>query len=276
MPDSLRVLACEAARAAGAGIRQALGAGLAVEQKGAVDLVTEADRASEALIQQFLQDHVPAHGLLGEEGSTRPAKEGKPTWIVDPLDGTTNFAHGIPIFAVSMAAVLDGAVQAGAVYDPMRDELFSAARGQGAWLGDRPLRVSTTDSLEKAVVATGFPYDRQERPDFYLAHWKALMTRTHGVRRCGAAALDLAWVAAGRFDGFWEFGLRAWDVAAGSLLIEEAGGEVSSLDGGPMNLFGARIAASNGHVHQELLEALGSAEPPPGQEPPIPPRPPGF
>jgi myo-inositol-1(or 4)-monophosphatase len=273
----LRVVACEAARGAGAVLRDHFARGREYTQKsGSLDLVTEADRASEAAISTFLEEHFPDHGFFGEEGGQRHAADGKPVWIVDPLDGTTNFAHRIPAFAVSIAAVIDSVPVACAVYDPMRDELFSAARGGGATLGEKALRVSDVDEIGRSILATGFPYDRRERIDFYLAHWKAAALGGHGVRRCGAAAIDLAWIAAGRFDGFWEYGLKAWDIAAGALLVEEAGGRVTDLAGGALALFGQRIAATNGRIHGDLLALLESSGAPQDQAPPVPPAPEGF
>ena len=258
-PEALEVAACEMARGAGAILRQMFGTDLEIELKsGAIDFVTAADRASEAFISAFIERQFPKHGLVGEEGARRDGAPGAPLWIVDPLDGTTNFAHGIPMFAVSIAASVDGSVVASAVLDVMRGELFHASRGRGAFLGTSRLQVSKVAQLAEAVVCTGLPYDRRERVDFYLSHWKEMIMRTHGVRRCGAAALDLAWVAAGRFDAFWEFGLKVWDVAASSLLITEADGHVTGIDGAPLDIYGAQIAASNAALHQEFVGVLSA------------------
>ncbi|MBK8482329.1 MAG: inositol monophosphatase [Proteobacteria bacterium] len=249
----------EAARAAGALVREAFGKVSHYTAKGrSVDLVTEVDRAAEACIARYLERRFPDHGLLAEEGTRRPSAPGQPLWVVDPLDGTTNFAHALPAVAVSIGIVQDDRVVAGAIYDPLRDELFSAARGLGARLNDRPLTVSTTPTLERSLVASGFPYDRRERAAYYLAFWQAVLPRVQGLRRLGAAAIDLAWVAAGRFDAYWELNLKPWDLAAGTLIVAEAGGRVTDHTGAAVVLDAGNIVASNGLVHEELLAALRS------------------
>ncbi|MBK6846610.1 MAG: inositol monophosphatase [Proteobacteria bacterium] len=253
----MRDAACEAARGAGALVRDAFGKVREYRSKGrSVDLVTEVDRAAEACIARFLEQRFPEHGLLAEEGTRRPAAADQPLWIVDPLDGTTNFAHALPVVAVSIGVVQHDRVVAGAIYDPLRDELFAAGRGHGAQLNGAKLAVSATPTLERSLVATGFPYDRRERAAYYVAFWQAVMTRAQELRRLGAAAIDLAWVAAGRFDAYWELNLKPWDLAAGTLIVAEAGGRVSDHQGAAVDLGAGNIVASNGHVHDELLAVL--------------------
>ena len=224
-----------------------------IEYKGDVDLVTEADRASEKLIVQRLQARWPEHGIVGEEG-TRSETEAEYRWYVDPLDGTTNFAHGYPVFCVSIALVRhDGQLEVGVLYDPTRDEMFSAERGQGATLNGERLQVSKTKALAESLLGTGFPsHKRHKNPNIHFYH--QLTLRSHGVRRAGSAALDLANVASGRYDGFWEFNLNPWDTAAGVLIVQEAGGMVTRFDGTPFRLDSREVLASNALIHQELLQ----------------------
>ena len=223
-----------------------------IEYKGEVDLVTEADRASEKLIVERLRARWPEHGIVAEEG-TRSETGAEYRWYVDPLDGTTNFAHGYPVFCVSIAlARQDGQLEVGVLYDPTRDEMFAAARGGGAKLNGRPIHVSRTASLAQSLLGTGFPsHKRHKNPNIYFYHQITL--RSHGVRRAGSAALDLANVASGRYDGFWEFNLNPWDTAAGVLLVQEAGGNVTRFDGSPFRLDSREVLASNGLIHQELI-----------------------
>ncbi len=248
------------AREAGARLREFLAAGVETEYKGDVDLVTVADRTAEKLIRERLSAAFPGHGIYGEEG-TRERLGSELRWYVDPLDGTTNFAHGFPHFCVSLGleerlAGLgpdeDGTLVAAVLYDPMRDELFAAERGRGALLNGRPMRVSRTPELAESLIATGFPSrKRHENPNIHF--YQEFTLRSHGVRRAGAAALDLAYVAAGRLDGYWEFNLNSWDTAAGILLVKEAGGRVSGFAGQPFRLDSREILASNGLIHAELL-----------------------
>jgi len=248
------------ARKAGARLREFFSQGVATEYKGDVDLVTVADRTAEKLIRERLSEAFPEHGIYGEEG-TRDRMEGEFRWYVDPLDGTTNFAHGFPHFCVSLgleqrpgglAPDEDGTLAAAVIYDPLREELFAAERGRGARLNDRLMRVSSTPELAEALVATGFPsHKRHNSPNIHFYHEFSL--RSHGVRRAGSAALDLAYVAAGRLDAFWEFNLNPWDTAAGILLIEEAGGRVTDFFGNPFRLDSREILASNGLIHAELV-----------------------
>jgi myo-inositol-1(or 4)-monophosphatase len=222
------------------------------EYKGDVDLVTEADRASEKLIVSRLRATWPQHDIVGEEG-TRDTHGGGFRWYVDPLDGTTNFAHGIPVFCVSMGLECDGQLIAGILYDPTRDELFAAERGGGATLNGKPIHVSTTTTLAESILGTGFPSSkRHKNPNIHFYHQITL--RSHGIRRAGSAALDLANVASGRYDGFWEFNLNPWDTSAGVLLVQEAGGTVTRFDGTPFNIDSRETLASNSIIHQELLQ----------------------
>ncbi|MBZ5722974.1 MAG: inositol monophosphatase [Acidobacteriia bacterium] len=222
-----------------------------VEYKGDVDLVTVADRESETLILERIRARWPSHDVIGEEGA-RIETGSDYRWYIDPLDGTTNFAHGFPVFCVSMALEYKGKRIAGVVYDPTRDELFSAEQGSGAFLNGEPVQVSKTANLAECLVATGFPsHKRHKNPNIYFYHQITL--RTHGVRRAGSAALDLCSVACGRFDGFWEFNLNPWDTAAGVLMVEEAGGRVTDFSGGPFQIASRETLASNGLVHEALL-----------------------
>jgi myo-inositol-1(or 4)-monophosphatase len=222
-----------------------------IEYKGSADLVTIADRQSEALIRERIQREFPAHDVMGEEG-TRIETGSEYKWYVDPLDGTTNFAHGYPVFCVSLAVEYRGQRVAGVVYDPTRDEMFSAARGSGAQLNGEAIHVSSTARLAESLVGTGFPsHKRHKNPNIYFYH--QLTLRSHGVRRAGSAALDLCNVAAGRYEGFWEFNLNPWDTAAGVLLVEEAGGRVTDFAGGPFQIDSRETLASNGLIHEELV-----------------------
>ena len=222
-----------------------------VEYKGDVDLVTEADRKSEELILHRIRARWPHHDITAEE-SGRGDSGSEYRWYIDPLDGTTNFAHGYPVFCISMALEHRGTRVAAVVYDPTRDELFSAEKGGGAYLNESRVKVSTIDRLAESLVATGFPsYKRHKNPNIYFYHQITL--RSHGVRRAGSAALDLCSVAAGRFDGFWEFNLNPWDTAGGVLILEEAGGRVTDFSGGPFQIDSRQTLASNGRIHEELL-----------------------
>ena len=223
------------------------------EYKGDVDLVTEADRASEKLIVERLRERWPEHGIVGEEG-TRTGPDADYRWYVDPLDGTTNFAHGFPVFCVSIALVYkDEELIVGVLYDPTRDEMFSADRGEGATLNGKPIHVSKTTRLAESLLGTGFPsHKRHLNPNIHFYHQITL--RSHGVRRAGSAALDLANVACGRYDGFWEFNLNPWDTAAGVLLVREAGGTVTRFDGSPYRLDSREVLASNGLIHEKLMK----------------------
>lgn len=229
---------------------------VAVEYKGDVDLVTEADRSSELLIVSRIREQWPDHDLIGEEGSRRETGSDF-RWYIDPLDGTTNFAHEYPVFCVSLALEHSGERIAGVIYDPCRDEMFAAEKGSGAWLNRRPMHVSKVTRLAESLVGTGFPsHKRHKNPNVHFYHQITL--RSHGVRRAGSAALDLCCVAAGRYDAFWEFNLNSWDTAAGVLLVEEAGGRVSNFSGGPFQIDSREVLASNGIIHQEMLQEFAS------------------
>jgi myo-inositol-1(or 4)-monophosphatase len=252
--------AAEIAREAGALLREYYAQGVETEYKGDVDIVTVADRSAEKLIRTRLAEVFPEHGVYGEEG-TRERMGGEFRWYVDPLDGTTNFAHGFPQFCVSMGlehraasmkADEDGAVVAAVIYDPLRDELFTAERGHGTQLNGKPARVSRTPELAEALLATGFP-SRKRHASPNIHFYQEFTLRSHGVRRAGSAALDLAYVACGRIDAFWEFNLNPWDTAAGILLLEEAGGRVTDFSDGRFQLKSEEILASNGVIHEELI-----------------------
>jgi myo-inositol-1(or 4)-monophosphatase len=250
-----RRVAVEAARAAGRLLRDEILGERRIAFKGApTNLVTEMDARAEAEILGRLRGAFPDDAILSEETGKSPGRSGR-RWIVDPLDGTTNYAHGLPIFGVSIALEVERRVVLGVVYDPTRDELFVAERGAGATLNDTPLRVSAAPVLDAALLVTGFPYNiRETRAN--LAEYATFAVRARAVRRLGSAVLDLAYVACGRFDGFWELSLGAWDVAAGALLVEEAGGRVTDLDGRPLDVDKATLVASNGHIHDAILAVL--------------------
>ncbi len=254
MPSEFVPAMSEIAREAGALLMTYFARRVKIEYKGDVDLVTEADRASEALIVDRLQARWPRHDLVAEEGA-RASQGSDYRWYVDPLDGTTNFAHGYPVFCVSLAVEHRGEIVAGVLYDPTRDELFSAEKGSGAYLNARRIHVSKTDKLAESLVATGFPsHKRHKNPNIHFYHRITLMT--HGVRRAGSAALDLASVACGRFDGFWEFNLNPWDTGAGVLLVQEAGGKVTRFGGEPFTIDSRETVASNGLIHADLLKVF--------------------
>ncbi len=242
----------EIAREAGALLLRHFERRVTVEYKGEYDLVTDADRASENLIVERLHSRYPSHSVVAEEGSGTDRKS-EFVWYVDPLDGTTNFAHGYPMWAVTLALEIAGETVVGVVYDPVRDEFFSAERGAGAWLNHRRIHVSRVGKLAESLLATGFPSrKRHEDVNVYFFHQTAMLA--HGVRRGGSAALDLCYVACGRLDGFWEFRLNPWDIAAGLLLVAEAGGRYTDMHGEPHRLRGVETAASNGLIHQEMID----------------------
>jgi myo-inositol-1(or 4)-monophosphatase len=225
-----------------------------VSTKGQRDFVTEVDRAAEAAIIETLSTAYPQHGFLAEEsGHSHREGEAEYTWIIDPLDGTTNFIHGFPQYAVSIGLRHRGQLTQAVVYDPTRNELFTASRGRGAFLNDRRIRVSRRSKLREALIGTGFPFRQLDHLDEYVRMFKRITEETAGIRRPGAASLDLAYVAAGRLDGFWEFGLSPWDMAAGALVILEAGGLVSNFDGGDEYLFAGNIVCGTPKIHEQLL-----------------------
>jgi myo-inositol-1(or 4)-monophosphatase len=251
--------AIQTAREAGAILIDRLGRALQVSNKGAIDLVTEADVASEKLIIERIKSHYPRHAILAEESGRVESASGNSEWkwIIDPLDGTTNYAHGYPCFCVSIALECAGVIEIAAIYDPTRDEMFSAERGQGATLNGRRMRVSDVEDLNAAMLCTGFPYNVRERPNFAREFTNFTMT-AQAVRRDGSAALDLAYLACGRFDGFWEDGLNAWDVAAGVLLVAEAGGQVTDFSGNPLDIYTPKVLASNGLIQNDMMRVLAT------------------
>ncbi|GIV54549.1 MAG: inositol monophosphatase [Candidatus Kapaibacterium sp.] len=254
--DHLEHVAITAARVAGALLRNNFDQTKQLRYKeGVHNIVTDSDLAAEQRILGTIRSAFPTHAVLAEEAGSQSASSPY-RWIVDPLDGTVNFAHGVPIFSVSIAVEFEGAVVVGVVYHPMLDELFSARRGQGAFLNGKRLEVSSCAELADAFLVTGFPYNIASFPEYSEEHFAALVRRGIPIRRLGSAALDLAYVAAGRFDGFWEVGLHPWDIAAGTLLITEAGGTVSAYDGSPHTLDTRTIVASNGRIHRQLVEFL--------------------
>ncbi len=250
--DGLRKVAEEAARRAGEFLRDHLFKPHQVTHKGKIDLVTEADPVAERLILESLREKTPEIPVLGEE-IARTEPRGL-YWLVDPLDGTTNYAHGFPWFGVSVALMEDERVLVGAIYHPVTDEMFTAARGRGATLNGQPIRVSETSTPEKALLATGFPYNIHDRPEPVVSAFREFLVRVQGIRRAGAASLDLAYVACGRFDGFWEALLKPWDTAAGVLLVEEAGGRVTDYLGEPYHPFKKHVVASNGKIHDFMVK----------------------
>jgi myo-inositol-1(or 4)-monophosphatase len=244
-----------AAKEAGEVLRDAFGAEQAVRYKGEVDIVTEVDERAEQLIREILLGAYPNYGMLAEEGGWLSGQEDI-RWIVDPLDGTTNYAHGLPIFCVSIALEKSGEVVLGVVHDPMREETYTAERGEGATLNGEPIRVSDTDEPIRALIATGFPYDHAQMPEA-LDLFGSFEVLSRGMRRLGATALDLCYVASGRLDGYYERGIWAWDIAAGSLILEEAGGKVTNYRGGKLDLEGRQIVASNGALHPAMIKLTG-------------------
>ena len=260
--DRASQVAQDAARQAGLLIRARWDTPLDVTHKGEVDLVTEVDLAAEAIIVQIVRAAFPGDRIVAEEGGGQtvgaPVAPDAParTWFIDPLDGTTNFSHGLPHFCVSIALCLDGVPAVGVVYEPIRDWMFHAIRGAGAWRDAARLRVSDCPALDAALLATGFPYDRRTNPQNNTAEFKRLLTASQGMRRAGSAALDLAYVAAGWLDGYWEDRLKAWDIAAGTLLVREAGGCVTGMLGAPLDLRAGHIAAATPLIHPALVAEL--------------------
>lgn len=231
-----------------------------VQYKGEINLVTEADRLSETLIMERIRRSFPGHDILTEE-SPETVNGSEFRWIIDPLDGTTNFAHGYPVFCVSIALEIAGEIRLGAVYNPMLTELFTVEKGAGAFLNGRPIAVSQTADLNRSLLATGFPYDIREDRNNNMNYFMAFAMNAQAVRRAGSAALDLAYIAAGRFDGFWELKLMPWDTAAGWLLVTEAGGAVTDLSGGPYGLCSPHILAGNGIINSPMLRILAETDP---------------
>jgi myo-inositol-1(or 4)-monophosphatase len=255
--DDFQALAIRAVRESGRIQKEWLRKDKRIEFKGAINLVTEVDRRCEQRIIEIIREDFPEHNILTEE---TPMPEGSSPyrWIIDPLDGTTNYAHGYPCFCTSIALELEGKVVLGAVYDPLLDELFTAQQGKGAYLNNERISVSTTDQLTNALICTGFPYDVRESRENNLDHFNRFIMQARAIRRDGSAALDLCYLAAGRFDGFWELKLNLWDVAAGKLLIEEAGGRVTDFRGDPLDIYGKETLATNRRIHDEMIRVLQS------------------
>jgi myo-inositol-1(or 4)-monophosphatase len=232
-----------------------LGHSHSVEYKGDIDLVTVVDKLCEKAIVQMISDIFPDHDFLSEESPFQ--EKGSPwRWIIDPLDGTTNYFHGFPFFSVSIGLEVEGEVKLGVVYYPTLNEMFHSEKGRGAFLNGSPISVSHNNDLNRSFICTGFPYDVREDPDRYLRYFRQFLIKSLAIRRPGSAAIDLCYIAAGRFDGFWELKLRPWDVAAGSLIITEAGGKVTNFKGGSFNIYSGEILASNGLIHQEMLHVI--------------------
>jgi myo-inositol-1(or 4)-monophosphatase len=237
------------------------GGAVHVDKKGAIDLVTDVDVAVERAFRELIAERFPDHTVLAEELGTGGAGASGPRWIFDPIDGTTNFAHGLPIFCASLALEIDGVTELAAVYEPNRRELFTAERGGGAFLNGRRLRVSPVETLLDALLVTGFPYDVHDRLDEVIGLFAAFVGRARAVRRLGSAAVDLCWVAAGRMDGFWEQDLKPWDMAGGALIVAEAGGRVTHLDGSPFSPYGRHVLAANPRLHAAMLDVVRGPKP---------------
>ena len=234
------------------------GGSFQIDKKGTIDLVTEVDVAVERMFRALVAERFPDHQVLAEEMGGASAAPSGPCWVFDPIDGTTNFAHGLPIFCSSLALEIDGEAVVAAVYDPTRKELFTAERDGGAFLNGRPLRVSSADRLVDAMLVTGFPYDIHARVDEIVGLFAAFVGQARAVRRLGSAAIDLCYVAAGRLDGFWESDLKAWDIAGGALIVAEAGGRITDMAGGPFSSRGGQVLATNGHLHQPMLDVIAA------------------
>ncbi len=242
---------------AGEIVREGFGKKFGIEYKtNEANLVTDIDKASEKHIKEFIQKKYPSHSILAEEGG-QTNNEPEYLWVVDPIDGTTNFAHGLPIFSISIGVQKKGETIAGVVYDVMQDITYSAEAGSGAFADSQKIRVSNNDNLAHSVLVTGFPYNISENPDNALEKFTALTKASRGIRRLGSAAIDFCFVARGVFDGFWEVHLHPWDICAGMLIVEEAGGKVTGFQGEKIDIYSKRILATNGHIHQRMMEFLG-------------------
>jgi len=250
--------AIEAAREAGKFLRQNLGKVRDIQLKGGQEknLVTEIDKRSEEIIIQIIKKHYPAHDILAEESGGHGGQASDYRWIIDPLDGTTNFTHAFPVFCVSIGLERKGEIIAGVIYDPNFDETFTAEKGKGAFLNSRRIRVSGVDALGGSLLVTGFPYNIADNPNNAVEHFINFLMKSQAVRRMGSAAIDMAYLAAGRYDGFWEVDLNPWDMAAGALLVEEAGGKITDFKGDKFSIYKKEILASNGMVHDQMLKVI--------------------
>ncbi|UCF30794.1 MAG: inositol monophosphatase [bacterium] len=255
LDDAIRV-----ARKAGTVLRTKLESDFRVEYKGEVDLVTDMDRTAQTIIESEIRSLYPTHGLLAEEELDDPGTDGY-VWVIDPLDGTTNYAHRFPVFSVSIALTAGEEVLCGVVHNPMSEETFTSVKGGGASLNGHAIGVSKVDTLNRSLLATGFPYNIRETLETNLNHFNNMVLQAQGIRRCGSAALDLCYVACGRVDGFWELGLNPWDIAAGTLIVREAGGMVTDFSGKPLVLDGSEVLASNGVIHNEMTAVLAADRP---------------
>jgi myo-inositol-1(or 4)-monophosphatase len=249
---NFKLFAEDLARQAGSLLKKQFNQTHKIHYKGDINIVTEADRMSEDLIVKSITRNFPDDGILSEE-SPAISGTGKRRWIIDPLDGTTNYAHGYPVFCVSIALESDGEIVLGVIYDPIREDLFSTVRGKGTYLNGKKLTVSSVKNLSRGLLATGFPYDIRDSRENNLDYFNVMAVNVQAIRRAGAAALDLAYLAAGRFDGFWELKLKPWDTAAGCLMVEEAGGKVSDLFGEKWNIFSPHLLATNGLIHRKMI-----------------------
>lgn len=254
--DRLRAVAFEAVKAAGSLLLNFSKTGFHIERKNPINLVTDADHAAEQCILDHIRAHFPTHRTLAEERGVDADAPSRYRWIIDPLDGTTNFAHGFPVYAISVGVECDGKLVLGVVYDPVRDELFSAEAGRGAFVNGRVISVSQTAQLEAALMVTGFAYDIRDTPNNNLDHFARFALRAQGVRRTGSAALDLCYVSAGRFDGFWEMKLSPWDMAGGVVILREAGGRITDFHGHEHSIYQPEVVASNGLIHEEMLAVI--------------------
>jgi myo-inositol-1(or 4)-monophosphatase len=253
-------VAIEAAKEAGKFLKRSLGNVRNIQLKAGQEknLVTEVDKRSEDIIIKIIKQHFPHHDILAEESGSRKGASSDYRWVIDPLDGTTNFTHGFPVFCVSIAVEHNGKIIAGVIYDPNFDELFTSERGNGAFLNAKRITVSTRKTLTQSMLVTGFPYNITENPNNAVEHFVSFLMKAQAVRRMGSAAIDLAYVAAGRYEGFWEVALNPWDMAAGALLVEEAGGTITDFKGDGFSIYKPEVLASNGIVHREMMEVLSS------------------
>ncbi|MEK6539300.1 MAG: inositol monophosphatase family protein [Deltaproteobacteria bacterium] len=259
MKTSFKKTAIDAAKSAGLLLKRNIGRRHTIEFKGVIDVVTEMDIKAEDMIMKTIKARFPEHGILTEESFEQKSGSGY-RWIIDPLDGTTNYLHGFPIFCVSIALEREGEIILGVVFNPMLNELFTAEKGKGAYLNSKRIRVSGISELTKSLLATGFPYDVRTSPDNNISHFANLAVRAQAIRRAGSAALDMCYVACGRFDGFWELKLKPWDTAAAMLIIKEAGGIVTDFNGSAFSLYSGETLASNGLVHDEMIEVLNAVK----------------